>query len=419
MKLCIHRGATQIGGTCVELQAHGQRLLLDIGMPLDHEQGQEASLPESLDLNRANPIAAVAISHPHADHYGLADRLDPATPFLMGAAAERILRAARIFTPSGASFGNVIHYRDRVPIEIGPFSITPYLADHSAYDSYALHVESDGQGVFYSGDFRAHGRKAALFEKLLRLPPSPVDALLMEGTTLAREGTDNGFPTESDLEARFADLFKAAKGMALVWCSGQNIDRLATVCRAAKRSGRQLILDMYTAHILAATENPRLPQAHWEGIRVYLPYFQKRRIVDKARFDVSDLYRDQRIFPEALSAAAPGSVMLFRPSMSADLEKANCLSGAVLVYSMWDGYLNDERNQPFLNWLARHGIAIEKCHTSGHASRKDLLRLRDRFQQASLIPIHTPVPDAYAQAFDNVETLPDGEWRIIERRTTP
>lgn len=41
MKLCIHRGATQIGGTCVELQAHGQRLLLDIGMPLDHEQDKK------------------------------------------------------------------------------------------------------------------------------------------------------------------------------------------------------------------------------------------------------------------------------------------------------------------------------------------------------------------------------------------
>ena len=44
-------------------------------------------------------------------------------------------------------------------IEIGPFRITPQLVDHSAFDAYALLVEADGKRVYYSGDFRAHGRK--------------------------------------------------------------------------------------------------------------------------------------------------------------------------------------------------------------------------------------------------------------------
>lgn len=35
MILTIHRGAKQIGGSCVELQASsGERILLDLGMPL-------------------------------------------------------------------------------------------------------------------------------------------------------------------------------------------------------------------------------------------------------------------------------------------------------------------------------------------------------------------------------------------------
>jgi mRNA degradation ribonuclease J1/J2 len=100
-----------------------------------------------------------------------------------------------------------LHLEDRSPITLGPFTITPYLVDHSAYDAYAILVEADGVGLFYTGDFRAHGRKGKLFYKLLRLPPKHVDVLLMEGTTLGRPSTDVGFPSEADLERRFVDLF--------------------------------------------------------------------------------------------------------------------------------------------------------------------------------------------------------------------
>ncbi len=71
--------------------------------------------------------------------------------------------------------------QDRVPFDLGPFRVTPFLVDHSAYDAYALLVEADGRRLFYSGDFRAHGRKAALLEKLVAAPPAGIDALLLEG----------------------------------------------------------------------------------------------------------------------------------------------------------------------------------------------------------------------------------------------
>jgi len=232
----------------------------------------------------------------------------------------------------------------------------------------------------------------------------------MEGTTLSREGTAAGFPSEADLESRFVELFKSTPGMPLVWCSGQNIDRLVTVFRAAKRSGRQLIVDMYTAHILAATENPNVPQANWDGVRVFLPHFQKLRIKRDGAFDVAAHYRPYRIFPEELALVAANSVMLFRPSMRVDLQKATCLDGACLVYSMWDGYLQDETMKPFLDWLHDGGLPLHKCHTSGHASVKDLQRLRSTFQEAVVIPIHTPAPDGYEEAFGRVKLHSDGEW---------
>jgi len=334
----------------------------------------------------------------------------------MGEAAERILTAAAVFTPSGGAFDHVIHLADRTPITLGPFVITPYLMDHSAYDSYAVLVEADGKRLFYTGDLRGHGRKAKLFERLVAHPPEKVDVLLMEGTTIRREGTTAGFPTEDDIEKELVGLFKKTIGMPLVWCSGQNIDRLVTVFRAAKRAGRQFIVDMYTAHILKATGNPRLPQAHWPEVRVFLPYFQKNRIKRNKEFELANEYKPFRIYPEHLAEAAQNSVMLFRPSMQRDVDEANCLDGACMVYSMWDGYLAEDKMKPFLTWLDERRIPLIKCHTSGHASVKDLQRLREAFPSALLVPIHTQHPEQYTELFQNVNLKQDGVWWGVESK---
>ena len=48
MRLCIHRGTKQIGGTCIEVEAQGKRLALDVGLPLDapdDEDARESLLP--------------------------------------------------------------------------------------------------------------------------------------------------------------------------------------------------------------------------------------------------------------------------------------------------------------------------------------------------------------------------------------
>lgn len=136
MKVCIRRGAKQIGGTCIEVESQGKRLVLDLGTPLDAEDSAKVELPAVPGLDKEDPtLLGVIISHPHMDHYGLAFRVPKTTTFLMGEAAERILTAAAVFTPSGGTFDHVIHLIDRQPIALGPFVITPFLMDHSAYDS--------------------------------------------------------------------------------------------------------------------------------------------------------------------------------------------------------------------------------------------------------------------------------------------
>jgi ribonuclease J len=184
------------------------------------------------------------------------------------------------------------------------------------------------------------------------------------------------------------------------------------------KAKRTLILDMYTAHILRATENKAILGACAKHAKVFLPLGQKRQIKWKERFDVSDLYTPFRIYDHQLPGAAPHSVMLFRPSMAEEVEKLGCLAGARMIYSMWAGYLTDAKQKPFLEWLDLHGIPLDECHTSGHASVADLVKLRSVFKDAPLVPIHTNQPRHFEKEFGNVMPCRDGEWWEVRVRCT-
>ena len=176
MKLRIHRGTKQIGGTCIEIEAQGGRIALDVGLPLDapdDEDARESLLPAVPGFReRDDSLLGVLISHPHQDHYGLARYIRPQVPIHIGEHAHDILKAASRYVPNGHAFADLRFIANRRPVAIGPFRVTPYLVDHSAFDAYALLIEADGKRVFYSGDFRGHGRKAGLFESLVAHPPA-------------------------------------------------------------------------------------------------------------------------------------------------------------------------------------------------------------------------------------------------------
>ena len=401
-----------MGGSCVEVEHAGARLVLDLGLPLDAETDGPEQLPavSGLDGNGADPISGVLISHPHLDHYGLLHHLSPDVPVGMGAAARSILQAAAPFMYKPVPEHEGPTYQDRTPFSIGPFTITPYLVDHSAYDAYALLIEGEGKRLFYTGDIRGHGRKAGLFHALRTNPPEEVDALLMEGSSLKR--LDNGarFPTEEDVEGQMAEAFRAAEGLAMVHASAQNIDRIVSILRACKRTGRRFVIDLYTAAVLEATENGNIPQSDWPDVALYVPERQRVQIKKGEWFDLLKRHSANRIFIEDLCREPEKSVLLYRPLHSKDLERAECLDGASYIYSQWEGYWERGSYDAVKDWLAEHGIPKTSIHTSGHASPADLQALVAGLAPKKLVPIHSFNPERYPELFPNVEAHGDGEW---------
>ena len=447
LEVRIHRGAHEIGGNCVELR-HGQdTLILDIGKPLTAAWGEVVPLPAAigLDDNGARPLGVI-ISHGHQDHWGLAPQLPPDIPVFIGEGAANILRAAK-FWGSGVDLHEAGHLHDRVPFTLGPFTVTPYLADHSAYDAFSLLIEAGGRSLFYTGDIRGHGRKAAAFERLLADPPSPVHVILMEGTSfravdpgdsdsVERDSTgstaaDSGLAadaeadatepapelaslTESDVEIQLAETLRATTGLVVVLGSAQNIDRLVTVYRATLRADRDLVVDLYTADIAAATGRPSIPVVgdDWPRVHVYAPRRQRVRVRDSGEFDRVDRVRERRLYSEQLRERA-GQLVLFGAYQGEipNLIRDGLLTGGAVVWSMWDGYLGEPSGKRLQAALQSANIPLIQHHTSGHATPADLARLVNALHPDAVVPIHTEAPDAYTAIIGEiVQPHADGTW---------
>lgn len=412
MRICIHRGSHQIGGSCVEVEQNGQSILLDLGLPLDAESNDISYMPDIKGLHGNDPnLLGILLSHMHLDHTGLLKHIPPDMYVGMGPAARRIMEATLPFLPD--KFPNPPNgwdFQAWQPIQIGAFTITPYLVDHSAYDAYAFLIEAGGKRVFYSGDLRAHGRKDKLFENLLKKPPRNIDVLLMEGSSLGRVEQHQSFPSESDIEEQLANVFSNTKGLAMVHASGQNIDRVVSIMRASKRTGRTLLIDLYTAIVLEATQNQNIPQSHWPEVGLFVPFKQQVQIKKNAWFDKLKQHSSNRFFIEKIQQKPHKFTLLFRPLFINDLTKGKCLDDAAYIYSQWEGYWERGNYDNVKAWLCQHGIEKQSIHTSGHASPKDLQRLVKALAPGKVVPMHSFMPDTYPELFSNVEAHEDGEW---------
>ena len=295
MKLIIHRGTKEIGGSCVELCSRETRIIIDLGMPLVNAQNERfdsrltegKSISELIDnhiLPKVNGlyaseekgIDAVLISHPHQDHYGLLRYINPEIPVYLSEGAKALIEASDVFIPTKANLCNVITFEMKTSFTIGDLIITPRLVDHSGFDAAAFLIEGEGKKMLYSGDFRGHGRKQILFDKMLKYPEKDVDYLLLEGSMLGRD--EGLYPSEQAVEDKMVAMFKSKKNIAFVFCSSQNIDRLVSIYRSAKRTGQITVIDLYTAYILNSLKDvsQRLPQYWMEDVRVvFFPHHEE------------------------------------------------------------------------------------------------------------------------------------------------
>lgn len=432
MQVVIHRGTNEIGGTCIEIRTAKTRIIVDLGLPL-FAVGDKSKKFEYPGINRTpseklladgvlppvkglysfheKTVDAVLLSHPHQDHYGLMKHVHPDIPVYLSDGALKVLGVSDIFT--GVQFGKhpVCILNNLKRVMIGDIAITPYLMDHSAFGAMAFLIEADGKRVFYTGDFRAHGRKGRLFEEFIKNPPSEVDALVMEGTLIG--GGRENVKTETDLEKEIIEISKKYRGLKFIYCSGQNVDRLVTFFRAARRTEHLFVIDLYIANILNGIKSGGLPypdRRKFPEIKVLFTDHFVKKLRYKNMRNRFERFQDFEVGPGRISKQNGRAFVFFRDMSIPEIERAQIPSGSVLFYSFWQGYKKEKSFQGMKLFAERHGIEIIDVHTSGHAGLRDLNRMVEAIKPRKILPVHTLHPERFKDCFgDTVEVVSDGQ----------
>lgn len=405
MQLTIHRGTQEIGGSCVQITAGKRSILLDAGLPLGE------SLSE-VDLKKID-FSDIFISHPHQDHFGLIENLAADKTVHIGETARQFIAATRMFLGKAPLSNRFNSLHNWTWVNLGPrFRVMPYLMDHSCMDAFGFLVEADGKRLYYSGDFRAHGRRKKAFDWFLNDPPRDIDVLLMEGTMMGRGNAS--FADEEAVERGMLEVLRTQDDRAcFLVCSGQHIDRLCAAYRASKRAGRIFVIDIYTAYVLriAANRFPSLPDINSaKDIRVLTKGFTAgvhySRINDNREIFgafARDIFRQETMITIDEILAQPKRYLLKASNFNDLLERLDYCS---VIYSMWTGYLDEPKYRDL-----KHNpkITFHEIHTSGHAVREDLQLFVAALKPKRLIPIHTEKAEEYESMFDNVTLLCDGE----------
>lgn len=430
MILTIHRGTKQIGGSCVELQAYnGERILLDVGMPLTKPDGSDwprnTMTRPSQDLRRegvlpdvdglyadATPeFSGLVLSHAHLDHHGLAHHVHPDVPVYGSRGTIAMLRVSTLFVTDAVVPSNMCELPVADSVAIGAFTVRGIPVDHAAPDSRALLIEADKQRVLYSGDLRAHGRQKHLFESL-PTEAGPVDVLILEGTTIGQAHGAHGFQGEEDVEHQLSDLLKCDNGIVVVFASGQNIDRAVSVYNAALNSGRELVIDPYQAFVLMTLKDicPDAPQFDSPSVRVKFIRNHVEKMKEAGFWPLAcKMSRAGKVTKEQL-AEEPSRFVYIARSNSATVALLQYLLKAKLptiVWSQWGGYL--KKGGPVQGFCWEHNIEPVLIHSGGHAHPEDLVRLAKSLRPKVVVPIHTEAASMFKEMMTNVRGLNDGE----------
>lgn len=426
----IHRGTKEIGGSCVEVWTSSTRIIIDMGMPLVDKNREQFNFNQSKNLDTDGLIKkkilpdiegiyysdkklidGVLISHPHLDHFGFINYVNDEVKIFLGEATHIIIELSNIFTSSNYQIKNYEYFEKENPFQIGDFKITPYWNDHSAFDSYSFLIEANGKSIFYSGDFRAHGRKANVFKWFLHNAPQNVDYLLLEGTTIGRNPIPN--KTEIEIENELVNVFSDSEKINLIYVSGQNIDRLVSIFKATQKAKKLLVIDIYIAKILAELSKFSklpFPSNSFKNIKVMFPYHLCQKLRRDGNEKIMYQFKKFKITKEEISNQSDKIVMLVRPSMKNDLENMENLQNGNLIYSMWKGYLKKEYTKTFVDYLKSLSFAIYHIHTSGHADIEDLQEMVNAINPKYIVPIHTFEGNSYQNIFrGNIIQCNDGD----------
>lgn len=431
VKIKIHRGTSQIGGTITEIYTDNTHIFIDFGSELsvDPEDSTDQKMVDMINSSRCD---AVLFSHYHGDHVGLMGSI-PMTDIDgkmillgMGSVARDILK--EIHRTLDADFNKNaeehhkllailndekrwFNFSNKNAFKVGDFTITPVRVDHSAYDAYMFVIEAEGKTIVHTGDYRTHGRFGKeLFPDLENaLADKKVDILLTEGTMMERKDEDVLSETQLEEKAKIL-LAKPENKWAFLVCSSTNVESLASFHNATMKLGRPFIVNYYVYNqILRYRKTAGARDKRFLFLKTY-PFENMNKINPK----LGGLTQPEFMMENGFVMLV-GKSDAYKKRMEYFRDK-----DPLLIYSMWEGYINNEKYPD--TYDEKLGRLVkewrkEDLHTSGHATVEEITKVIKLVNpKQGIIPIHTTRKDNFKKldiGKTDVILLQDGEEYLM------
>ena len=333
--------------------------------------------------------SAILYTHYHGDHIGLFHHVPDNIPQYIGKVAKQIVCKTYKQLCSWQELSQQQKYRraltvasrmhtfhENQTLRFGDILVTPYFVSHSACDAYMFLIEAEGKRILHTGDFRGHGYLSKGLLPTIQKYIGQVDLLIIEGTMLARK--DETILTEATLSQKAYALMKEHK-YVFVHCSSTDMERLASFKNANDRiyPRRPLMADNYQKDIInifSATAGKETPCFNFGEIYTY----SEKKPNLKA-------WMQENGFTMFIRASAS-----FNRLLDLILPMLPVEGKPLLIYSMWDGYINrdDTRNEDYV-YLQKRFAEVVQLHTSGHATADTLRRVCELTNpRLAILPIH-------------------------------
>lgn len=407
MEVKIIKGLNQIGGCITEIKCDNTRIIIDFGDEL--EDNKETFELDGLTYGTPQ-YDAVFVTHSHSDHIGLIDKILENIPIFVEEKSLEIHNLTCDFCGKKRIKRNISTFNlspsieESTPIyENKNLKVTPYIIDHSSYNSCMYLIEADKEKILHTGDFRNHGRKKYLFDKALT-KIGKVDLLITEGTTLTR--SKEKFMNEATLELRAKEIMDNYN-QVFIMQSSTNIDRTVSFLKASLKSNKKFVLDLFSYYLNKSIDFNI--HVDYKNVFVWKPY----KYNNKPKW-FKDKYLNIETSPHIFSSFS----MEAKESMLPDIKmlyKKGLLKKACLIYSMWDGYIKKEdKLQTLLKELKYMDIDFIELHTSGHADLEAMKKLNKYVEPNKTIIIHTTNRSEGINIFNNVQKIDEGVYYPVK-----
>jgi ribonuclease J len=351
-------------------ESDSDALVVDCGVQFaDPDRlGIDSILPDLSYLGEIqDKLRAVLFTHGHEDHVGAASYLLERFPLPVYASRFTIELLKRKLEQQGIS-AQLHTVRDKEEISFGSLKAVFFAVPHSIPDSMGLLIGDGDFSAMHISDFRANKGDLSF------LPSVAVSCLLLDSTNAMSHAREES--SEYEVAAELERLFAQCKGRVFVTTFSSNIERVGAVIKAARATGRKVLLEgaamertvntAFSIGLLASAGDVTLPEAH-------------------------------KMRPEELVFVVSGcqgehSSALYNIAMK-ERKSLYIKQGDMLIFSSRVIPGNEDNVNRIINAVLKSGGEVVKpddanVHISGHALPPALEAVIERIKPSWFIPVH-------------------------------